>query len=137
MGKHYSAIELADQLCRVVLAIREFGETNSPYLTRLRSEVFKKDWRLGGTRRDRIVKELDDRHQEILVLLENLRKVLQAFGDPLTGSGRRNGKSHQFGILQAYWDEAHKVLHAYANRALTIQEHLGVRTPITPFEGSL
>lgn len=137
MGKHYTAIELADQLCRAVLAIREFGETNSPYLTRLRSEVFKKDWRLGSVRRGRILNELDDRHQEILALLENLRKVLQSFGNPLSLSGRRIGKSHQFGILQAYWEEAEKVLHAYASRALTIQEHLGARMSSVSIEGSL
>lgn len=95
---------LADRLCSVILLIRQFGETNSPYLTRLETEINTKGWRLGNKRADKIREELCHRQTQLEALMARMSEALTCFG-PVHPDEKK--------ILLTYWDEAARVRTLY------------------------
>jgi len=116
MSSKTSPVELADQLVTVVLEVRAFGEANSPYLTRLETEIRNKGWRLGTKRRDKIVSELQQRQTQIQSLVMRLESVLNGFGRVAL---------HEKRILRKYWQEADDVRQLFSQGSIQVERLLG------------
>lgn len=121
-----SPVALADQLCTAVLEVRQFGEVNSPYLTRLINEMRTKGWRTGAKRKAKIESELRSRAQQIQGLVLRIEAVLVDFGRLYPLEDR---------LLKKYWDEADNVQRLYMDGTIQLERmldfHIYTRKPFS------
>lgn len=120
MAVKKTPVQLADQLCTVVLELRTFGEINSPYLTRLENELRRKGWRVGRTRAEKIEEELTDRQTQLKALIIRLKAALTEFG---------RIAPYETDLLNKYWDEAMRIQTLFNDGVASVRGDVSIVAP--------